>query len=42
MAADPAFLDMFTYQFIHGDRKTALADPSSIVLTESQCKGHFW
>ncbi len=41
MSADPAFLDMFTYQFIHGDRKTALADPSSIVLTESSAKSIF-
>lgn len=41
MAADPAFLDMFTYHFIYGDSKTALADPSSIVLTESGAKALF-
>lgn len=41
MAADPAFLDMFTYHFISGDSKTALADPSSIVLTESGAKAFF-
>lgn len=41
MSADPAFLDMFTYEFIHGDRKTALYDPSSILLTESAAKSIF-
>jgi len=41
MAADPAFLDMFTYHFLRGDKKTALADPSSIVLTESGAKAIF-
>jgi len=41
MSADPAFLDMFTYTFIHGDKKTALSDPSSIVLTQSSAKALF-
>jgi putative ABC transport system permease protein len=41
MSADPAILDMFTYHFIRGDKKTALADPSSILLTESAAKAIF-
>ncbi|HEX3385664.1 MAG TPA: ABC transporter permease, partial [Mucilaginibacter sp.] len=41
MSADPAILDMFTFYFIHGDKKMALADPSSIVLTESAAKAIF-
>ncbi|MBS1529170.1 MAG: ABC transporter permease, partial [Bacteroidetes bacterium] len=39
--ADPALLDMFTYHFVRGDKKTALADPSSMVLTESAAKAIF-
>jgi len=41
MSADPAFLDMFSYRFIRGDRKTAFADPSSLILTESEARALF-
>jgi len=41
MAADPAFLQMFSEEFIYGDQKTALSDLSSIVLTESAAKAIF-
>ncbi|MFB9844321.1 ABC transporter permease [Mucilaginibacter ginsenosidivorans] len=41
MAADPAILDMFTFEFVHGDKKTALSDLSSIVLTESAARSVF-
>ncbi len=38
---DPAFLDMFTLEFIEGDPKTALSQPHSIVLVEYVAKRHF-
>jgi ABC-type antimicrobial peptide transport system permease subunit len=41
MAADPAFLDMFSFDFLYGNKKTALTDPSGIVLTESGAKALF-
>jgi putative ABC transport system permease protein len=41
MAADPAFLDMFSFEFIYGNKATALSDPSSIVLTQSGAKAIF-
>jgi len=41
MAADAQFFNLFTYQFIYGDEKTALADLSSVVLTESAAQALF-
>ncbi|MFI5138054.1 MAG: ABC transporter permease [Sphingobacteriales bacterium] len=41
IGADPALLDMFSFDFVSGDKKTALADQSSIVLTESAVKSIF-
>lgn len=41
MAADPAFFQMFTEDFIYGDKNTALSDLSSVVLTESTAKAIF-
>jgi putative ABC transport system permease protein len=41
MAADASFLNIFTLNFIRGDKKTALSDLSSIVLTESAAKAIF-
>lgn len=41
LAADPSFLDMFSYKFIYGDKKTALSDLSSVVITESAAKAIF-
>jgi len=39
--ADPSFFDIFTFHFIRGNRKTALDDPHSIVLTVSSAKRMF-
>jgi putative ABC transport system permease protein len=39
--ADSNVFDMFTYQFIVGDPKTALDAPLSIVLTESVARKYF-
>jgi len=38
---DPSFFRMFTYRFIGGDVKTALADQNSIVITEKIAKKFF-
>ena len=32
---DPAFLEMFTVEFVQGNSKTALSQPNSIILTEN-------
>lgn len=39
--ADPAFLEMFTVPFIHGDPTTALNQPNSIVLSQMIAEKHF-
>jgi putative ABC transport system permease protein len=39
--AEPEFFEVFTFPLIAGDPKTALADPYSIVLTESTAKKYF-
>jgi ABC-type antimicrobial peptide transport system permease subunit len=41
MATDPAFLTMFSFEFVAGNVGQALADPSSIVLTQSGAKALF-
>lgn len=38
---DPAFLEMFSVEFIKGNPKTALSQPHSIILTENVAKKHF-
>ncbi|UCE04978.1 MAG: ABC transporter permease, partial [bacterium] len=38
---DPAFLDMFSVDFIRGDEKTVFSQPNSIVLTEGIARKHF-
>ena len=38
---DSTFFDMFSYHFVEGDRKTALNDPHSIVLSEDIAKKLF-
>ncbi len=38
---DPGFFRMFTFPFLKGDPRTALADKSSIVLTESAARKYF-
>jgi len=39
--ADPGFFDLFTFEFISGDKNTALMQPNSLVLTESTAKRYF-
>ncbi len=39
--ADSSFFNMFSYEMIQGNPKTALKDPSSIVITESMAKKYF-
>jgi len=39
--ADPSLFDVFTLPMINGDPKTALAEPNSVVLTESTAKKYF-
>ncbi|WP_069659081.1 ABC transporter permease [Arcticibacter eurypsychrophilus] len=41
MAADPSLLNMFSFDFISGNKQSALSDPSSIVLTQSGAKAIF-
>lgn len=38
---DPEFLSIFSFDFIQGDRNTALADPNTIVLTQSAAAKYF-
>ncbi len=38
---DEDFFQLFTFPLIHGDPKTALASPNSIVLTQSAAKKYF-
>ncbi|HEY2582988.1 MAG TPA: ABC transporter permease, partial [Mucilaginibacter sp.] len=39
--ADPSVFDVFTLPMISGDPKTALAEPNSVVITESTAKKYF-
>ena len=39
--ADPGFFDLFSFEFIQGDKTTALEQPNSIVLTESTAERYF-
>lgn len=39
--ADSCFFDVFTYDFIAGNKKTALNDPHSVVLSETVAKNLF-
>ena len=38
---DPAFLKMFTYPLIKGDKESALSQPSSLIITEDVAKKYF-
>lgn len=38
---DSTFFELFDFEFIAGDRRTALLEPNSIVLTESIAKKYF-
>jgi len=39
--ADEAFFDIFSFPFLHGDPRTALSDPYSIVLSEEAAFKYF-
>jgi putative ABC transport system permease protein len=39
--ADPSLFDVFTLPMVSGDPKTALAEPNSVVITESTAKKYF-
>jgi predicted permease len=41
VAADPAFLDMFSFPLIRGDKRTALNDPQSLILSEELARKYF-
>jgi ABC-type antimicrobial peptide transport system permease subunit len=41
MYADPSFLTVFSFPLLHGDTKTALNDPYSIILTEKAARRLF-
>jgi len=41
MSADASILDMFTFDFIYGDKHTALSDQSSVIITQSSAKAIF-
>jgi putative ABC transport system permease protein len=38
---DPAFLEMFSIEFIKGNPETALSQPDSIIITENIAEKHF-
>lgn len=38
---EPSIVQIFSYQFIHGDPKSALGHPSALVLTESSAQRYF-
>ncbi len=39
--ADQSFFEVFSFQFIHGDARSAFEDPLSVVLTESMANRFF-
>lgn len=39
--ADSNFFDFFGYQLLHGDARSALSDPNTVVLTENIAKKYF-
>lgn len=41
VCVDPSLFEMFTFPFITGDPKTALADPHSIVITQEMAYKYF-
>jgi putative ABC transport system permease protein len=41
ISADPSFFDMFSFEVLKGDPKTAFASPLNIVLTESLARKYF-
>jgi putative ABC transport system permease protein len=41
ITVDPGFFSLFTFPFVKGDKETALAQPNSIVVTQSLAKKYF-
>jgi putative ABC transport system permease protein len=41
VAVDSTFFDLFTYEFLMGDKSTALTEPYSVVLTEETAEKYF-
>lgn len=39
--SDPELFDIFSFELVQGEKSTALAEPFSLVLTESQAKKYF-
>ncbi len=39
--ADPELFDVLSFEFVHGDPRTALADPKAVVLSESTAERYF-
>jgi putative ABC transport system permease protein len=39
--ADPSIFDVFTLPVIYGDKKTALTEPNTVVITEAMAKKYF-
>jgi putative ABC transport system permease protein len=39
--ADPSVFDVFTLPVLYGDKKTALTEPNTVVITESTAKKYF-
>jgi len=39
--ADPSIFDVFTLPVIYGDKKTALTEPNTVVITEDMAKKYF-
>jgi putative ABC transport system permease protein len=41
LMVDPGFFDVLALPFVRGDARTALRDPDSLVLTETEARRHF-
>jgi putative ABC transport system permease protein len=41
IAANPGFLNVFSFPLIYGDRSSALTEPKSVILTEESAKKFF-
>jgi putative ABC transport system permease protein len=41
IAANPGFLNVFSFPLLYGDRSTALTEPKSVILTEETAKRFF-